>query len=247
MQRILDLLGMVAMTVAIILIGAHTSVNAQGWTGCYVGAQVGYGATHHDTSLDVNAPGFGVAGSLLNVPLSSQGGQIGAHAGCDVQVGKLVVGAFGDYSWLSQSMEITSPLLGQFVPGLNPIAKLDLDTMWTVGGRAGLLVGASNSTLVYALMGYTKLSTSDLSVLGTLGGAFPVPSMDGLTFGGGIAVDLGSNIRLGAEYRYSRFDKVDIPLFAAGGNSISMGIQPEMHTAMARLSYMIPVALGGTK
>lgn len=242
MQRLLDLLGMAAMTVAIILIGAHTSVNAQGWTGCYVGVQAGYGATHHDVSLDVVTGG--PSGSLLDVPLSSQGGQIGLHGGCDIQVQKLVVGAFADYNWLSQSLEITSPLGGAFFPGLNPIAKLDLDTMWTVGGRAGLLVGASNSTLVYGLVGYSKMDVSDLQLLGTLGGSFAVPSLEGWTFGGGIAVDLGSNIRLGAEYRWTRFDKIDIPLFAAGGNSISIGSQPEMHTAMARLSYMIPVALG---
>lgn len=213
------------------------------WTGCYVGVQAGYGATHHDTSLNVVAPGVlgGINGSALDLPLSSQGGNIGLHAGCDMQVQQLVFGAFGDYNWLSQSMEVKSPLLGT-IPGgaaLNPLAKIDLDTMWTVGGRAGLLV--SPSTLVYGLVGWSRMDTSDLTVLGTTGGSFTVPTLEGWTFGGGVSVEIAQNIRLGAEYRYTRFDRVDIPLFAAGGNSIGLGIQPDMHTAMARLSYRFAI------
>lgn len=208
------------------------------WTGCYLGIHAGYGATHHDTSLNVVGGGFN--GSALDLPLSSQGGNIGAHAGCDMQMNQLVFGLFGDYSWLAQSMEITSPLASTIGFGaINPIAKIDLDTMWTVGGRAGLLVNPS--TLVYGLIGWSRMDTSDLTVLGTLGGNFTVPTLEGWTFGGGVAVEIAENIRLSAEYRYTKFDRVDVPLVAGGGGSIGIGIQPDMHTAMARLSYRFAV------
>lgn len=205
------------------------------FTGCYVGAQAGYGATQNSTSLDVNAPSISLAGSLLDMPLSSQGGNIGLHAGCDLQFQQFVFGGFADYNWMSQKMEVTSPLLGALTTmPINPIARMDIDSMWTVGGRAGLVFG---NTLAYALIGYTQMDSSDLTMLGSIGGTFGVPSFKGWTLGGGLATELAPNIILSAEYRWTRFDKVDVPLYVSGGYSISMGMQPEMHTAMARLSY----------
>ena len=60
-----------------------------------------------------------------------------------------------------------------------------------------------------------------------------IPTLEGWTFGGGIATEIMPNIRLSAEYRYARFDKVDVALTPGA----SLGLQPDMHTAMARLSY----------
>lgn len=217
------------------------------WTGCHVGAHVGYGATHHDTSLDVVTPGL--AGSALNVPLSSQGGAVGLGAGCDLQLQKLVIGAFGDYSWLSQTMEVTSPLLAGLGGGaLNPIARLELDTSWTIGARAGLLLGQANSTLVYGLIGYTRMDTANgLTLLGTAGGTFGVPTFEGWTYGGGVSTELAKNIRLTAEYRYTKLDSVDVPVLAGPGGSLSVGIQPDMHTARLGISYAFTPDIGGTK
>lgn len=227
------------------LVCAAGPVRAQDWkttiekaqattfSGCYIGAQVGYGATNYDTSLDVIAPApFG--GTALQAPFSSQGGSIGAHVGCDMQIQKFIVGAFADYSWLSQKMEVTSPLLAGLGGGaLNPIARIDLDTSWTVGGRAGLVIAPS--TAAYVLLGYTKMTTSDgFTLLGTASGTFAMPSFEGWTYGGGLMTEISKGIRLSAEYRYTRFDRVDVAVIP---NALSIGIQPDMHTAMARLSY----------
>lgn len=234
---------LIGMVVA--LVCAAGPVMAQDWkttvekaqsanfTGCYIGGHVGYGATNYDTTLDITgAPPF--AGTALQAPFSSQGGAIGAHAGCDLQVQKFIIGVFGDYSWLSQKMEVTSPLLAGLGGGaLNPIARIELDTSWTVGGRAGLVIAPS--TAAYVLLGYTKMTTADgLTLLGTAGGNFGMPSLEGWTYGGGLMTEVSKGIRLSAEYRYTRFDRVDVGVIP---NVLSVGIQPDMHTAMARLSY----------
>lgn len=237
-MRLIRLIATMAAASLLLAPAASAKDGKPSWTGCYLGIHAGYGATHHDASL--NVVGGGLSGSALDLPLSSQGGNIGAHAGCDMQMNQLVFGLFGDYSWLSQSMEITSPLAGTIGLGaINPIAKIDLDAMWTVGGRAGLLVNPS--TLVYGLVGWSRMDTSDLTVLGAAGGSFTVPTLEGWTFGGGVAVEIAENIRLSAEYRYTKFDRVDVPLIAGGGGSIGIGLQPDMHTAMARLSYRFSV------
>ena len=212
---------------------AVEKAQATTFSGCYIGAQVGYGATNYDTTLDVTGtPPF--SGTALQAPFSSQGGSIGAHVGCDMQIQKFIVGAFADYSWLSQKMEVTSPILAGLGGGaLNPIARIDLDTSWTVGGRAGLVIAPS--TAAYVLLGYTKMTTSDgLTLLGTAGGTFAMPSFEGWTYGGGLMTEISKGIRLSAEYRMTRFDRVDVSVIP---NALSVGIQPDMHTAMARLSY----------
>ena len=131
-------------------------------------------------------------------------------------------------------MEVTSPLLAGLGGGaLNPIARIDLDTSWTVGGRAGLVIAPS--TAAYVLLGYTKMTTSDgFTLLGTASGTFAMPSFEGWTYGGGLMTEISKGIRLSAEYRYTRFDRVDVAVIP---NALSIGIQPDMHTAMARLSY----------
>lgn len=189
------------------------------WSGCYIGVHAGMSATKTDTTLDATG-----TGTLLGVNgLGSAGSLAGVHAGCDMQVQQFVFGGFGDYTWHNQSLEITSPLAAM------SIAKLDVNSQWTIGGRAGLVFGNS---LVYGLVGWTRVETSDIALLGgTM--SLVIPTLEGWTFGGGIATEIMPNIRLSAEYRYARFDKVDVPLFPGA----TLGLQPDMHTAMARLSY----------
>ena len=235
MKKLLALIAVMAFGSPLAAQGFKTEVIKPDstWQGCYVGAQVGYGATNYDTTLDVSGtPPF--SGTALQVPFSSQGGAVGVHGGCDMQVQKFVFGVFGDYNWLNQKMEVTSPLLAGLGGGaLNPIARIELDTSWTVGGRVGLVVAPS--TLVYGLVGWTRMDTAGgLTLLGTVGGNFAVPTFEGMTFGGGIDVEIAKNMRLGVQYRYTHFDRVDVAVIP---NALSVGIQPDMHTAMARLSY----------
>jgi len=238
MDRKQLMIGAIIVALAILAGGyyyqAKADTPAAKWSGCYVGVQGGYGATHHDTSINVAGTGTPLDGSLLDIPLSSQGGLVGMHAGCDMQVQQIVFGIMGDYNWQSQTMEINSPVLGGLIPGINPIARLAMDTSWTVAGRAGLVVAPN--TLVYGLVGWTRLDTGDLTLVGGNLVA-SVPTMEGWTFGGGVDVALTPNIRLGAQYRYTHFDKSNIAILSTPGGSLSLGAQPDMHTVQGRLSY----------
>ncbi len=64
------------------------------WTGCYLGAQAG-GGTQND--------------SLIR--FSNGGGIIGGQAGCDYQIGQIVVGLEGEAAWSSvRSRDVSGPL-----------------------------------------------------------------------------------------------------------------------------------------
>lgn len=197
-----------------------------GWTGCYVGAQAGVASTNADTSFDVVG-----AGSILEMSgLGTAGGVFGVHAGCDVQIQKFVVGAFADYAWHNQAIEINSPLL------LANIGKVETESQWTVGARAG--IAFTDATLFYGLVGYTQVNTSDLSVLNGAA-TFGLEAFKGWTFGGGIASEIMPNVRLTLEYRYAKLDKQTVDLIPG---FLATTIQPDQHTAMARLSYAFSFA-----
>lgn len=209
------------------LIGASAGlVRAEGapkWTGVYAGASIGYAATTTQTDIDV--VGFGTLLSLDN--LGSSGKTLGLHVGADLQIERFVIGAFADYTWHDQGIEIASPLLG------GTLAKMDLDTQWTIGARAGWL--ASESTLLYGLVGYTELRTGDLDVLNGLA-SFKVGDFKGWTFGGGVETHLANNIFLSAEYRYTAFDAQSIALVPGLAD---LSLEPESHEVKARLSYKL--------
>ena len=101
---------------------------AGSWTGCYVGASVGYGWTRSEFTTYKNE------GANLNLDEVL----ISPAVGCDIQASNLVFGILADVSWSNMSS-----------------TALDADWQWFAGGRAGFL--ASPKTLVYGLIGYTAL------------------------------------------------------------------------------------------
>jgi outer membrane immunogenic protein len=75
------------------------------WTGCYLGIEGGgaWGHSQHITAppsadeTDVELAGFPISDSYR-----MSGGLVGGTIGCNFQVGKVVVGAEGDLSWVSK-------------------------------------------------------------------------------------------------------------------------------------------------
>jgi outer membrane immunogenic protein len=95
------------------------------WTGCYVGANVGYGWAPTD---------WDVAGSSVHVSKHDADGVVaGGQLGCDLQTSGLVFGLEGMWDW--SGMEGSSTRGGG-------ILKLETDANWiaTVTGRVGLAV-----------------------------------------------------------------------------------------------------------
>lgn len=214
---------------AVAIVAGQTPASAQKWTGCYIGVSAGMATTVTKADLDSSGP-WPPPGNVLSIDgLGQAGGAIGPTGGCDMQIDRFVVGVMGSYLWHNGSFEVSSGLL----PGT--VLSFDLDTQWDVAGRAGILF--TDKTLVYGLVGYTRLDTTGLNIP-IAATTLSVPTFEGWQFGGGIETEIMPNVRLAAEYRYTHFDAQPVALGA--GIPVNLNLQPDMHVAMARLSYAFP-------
>ena len=184
-----------------------TSVNAQSsnWSGCHLGLNVGMGSVNNDVA---GLNGWG-----------SSGGIYGVGIGCDVMVPdtQFLVGVFADYEALNMDSSI------------GPFVNLSYDSQKTIGARVGALI--TPSTLAYVLVGYSELDTSALKVLGK---SFAMPDYSGATVGGGLETDIGANLRLGLEYRYSSYDSEKVNFHH---HKYAVGFEPEVQTVRLGLKW----------
>lgn len=218
------------VTASLALIGGvlvSPPVKAAGF-GCHGTIIGGMAATKTDTAIDTNL--FGPTANVANLNgLGSNGSLVGLGAGCDWQVDKFVLGAFGDYVWhngqeVNGSVNLFGPALG---------ITMGFDRQWTIGGRGGFMV--TDATLVYALLGWTKLTSSGVSGIVSAN----VPDFTGVVVGGGIETAISKHIKLGFEYRHTGFDSQTVALNVPGappGFVLTSKFAPEMDTAMVRLS-----------
>jgi len=211
---------------ALALLSATSSASANepktNWTGCYVGASVGMASTINNASIDV------VGGpSILGIDgLGSSGASFGGQVGCDMLVSKqFVIGAWRSYDWHNQEWSISSGLIG------GALATMSVDSVWAIGGRAGVLV--NDNVLIYGLVGYTQMETSGVRVP-LLAMNLSTSDFSGMVFGGGMEMALGNGLFLTGEYRYSRFDSEAAAFIP---NVINLNMEPDMHSVSARLSY----------
>jgi outer membrane immunogenic protein len=165
------------------------------WSGCYAGVGGGWGVS----KTEAEAFGFVIDG------LGADGGILSALGGCDLQLGQVVVGAFGEYSWHHDHTLQFGPL------------STSLDESWSVGGRAGVLVGP---TLVYGLAGFTRAE-------------FEFGDHDGIVYGGGVELPIGNGFALRGEYTFSDYDTERYDGF--------VDVSPDVHAVKAALTYKIGV------
>lgn len=200
---------------------AMTASAAHADASCYGGAALGYSSANTSASLD--AVGFGSLVSVDN--LGADGVSGGLTAGCDWHSGGWLIGGWGDYTWHSAEFEVSSPLIG------GNLLEMSIENQWSLGGRAGYFVAPQ--TLVYGLIGFTRVETSDISSP-ALGGSLSTPDMDGIVYGGGIEVEIAPQIVLGAEYRYTDLRDENIGLVPG---LIDLNLDSDIHTARAVLKY----------
>src|SRR5271167_2834048 len=131
------------------------------WTGCYIGANGGwgFGKDHDYLAPTVTAasqsfwnPAFnaGAAPSFFNYDTS--GGVAGIQGGCNNQIGQFVLGAEADIDWanIRGSQAIATSGVPGFVPGAFSSGQ-NLNWLGTIRGRVGW--APSNQWLLYATGG----------------------------------------------------------------------------------------------
>jgi outer membrane immunogenic protein len=211
------------------------------WTGCYVGAGVGYGwYTAESRQVDR------ATGAYLNNEGDTGGrgwlGQLGA--GCDYQFagpfGNWVVGILGDYTF----SDVKGDHIG--APSTLSIGRLKEDYSWAVGGRIGYLV--SPTFLTYVNAGYTETHFKDTTYFNSLGpqlanGTF----LSGNTYQGwfiGSGFEYSMSFLPGlfwkTEYRYSEFDRkqLDVRSTATGlPTGLAETIKPFTQSVTTSLVY----------
>lgn len=190
------------------------------WTGFYVGVGFGAGALNHD--IKANIDGF----ELAEVDGLGGEGVFGTvTVGYDHQFGRFVGGIFFDYDFSNIGSTIRVAELGS--------ADIDLNNMWSIGGRLGYLV--TPNTLLYGLVAYTQANFDFPSGLKN-------DTFSGVSVGGGLETQLGGNWFLKGEYRFTSLDKETI---FDDGYGFRVTDEPDIHTARLVLSYKFNALDGG--
>jgi outer membrane immunogenic protein len=212
---------------------AAAPVGLYDWSGIYLGGVVG-GAWGTD---DLSAPGLGVVGTLLNVPVvqtnNSSGFIGGVEVGSRYQFGKLVVGWEGDVTWGQLNNTTTNSFGPFFAPGAFT-NSVSTNVNWTGTGAATVGI-AHNNLLLYGKAGAAVESvkyTDNLSVAGfpVFSGTGSDSNRVGWTVGTGIEWALWNNWSVKAEYDYIDFGNRNVAINGSAlGLGISQGIQDNSH------------------
>jgi outer membrane immunogenic protein len=213
-----------ALAAALLGALAATPAAAGSWTGCYLGGAAGYSALLTETSLDV--AGTGEVASIDS--LGAQGASLTGMVGCDVQVQKFVLGAFGAYTWDDVDFSVT------FAGAPADVAHISLDSRWDIGARAGYLF--TPTMLAYVSAGYTRAEISDVE-LPAFSLSLPTDELEGWFVGGGIETQLAGNLFLQASATYSFYDTENVPVFGP----LSLNMDDDILTARAALLYRFSV------
>ncbi len=206
------------------------------WTGLRIGGGGGYGHVTHELEALVEGEEFASLSGF-----TGEGGLFTAEIGYDHQFSNdAVVGIQFDYTGSD----------------IETVAELDLDVdgftgyrlkakdSFTVAGRLGYL--ANPDTLIYGLVGWTWTTfEQDLEFVGNtvFSNDFDV---DGLTLGGGIETVLAENFTGKLEYRYTRFDPVNVFEFDFPVGDIvvldgEVNNNISLQTIRAVVSYKLPI------
>jgi len=176
------------------------------WTGCYVDGGGGYGLFNQD-SFAIDEGG----GSSSKVTNGGRGwfGTVGA--GCDVQFGSWVLGAFGNYDFAGLKGDIV-------IPGEDAVGREKQDSAWAVGGRLGYTL--TPTILTYVNAGYTQARFSGVDFFSQTGSGAPAGLSIGAHTYSGWFVGSGFEYNLGfmpglfwrTEYRFAQYNRDTLPI-----------------------------------
>ena len=160
------------------------------WTGPYVGAFGGY------VSLDASGEYEG-EGIIDGGPI--EGFLLGGQIGYNKQIETAVLGIEADIGWSDADGDVVNNSGSEF-------AATDLNYLATIRGRAGMVFGENDSTLLFATAGLA-IGEFDVDFEGAAGTFTHV----GLVVGGGLEHMVTDRISIKAEYNYMMLGSKDTP------------------------------------
>jgi outer membrane immunogenic protein len=185
-----------------------TVASAEPFNGLYIGAHAGgdFG------KIGVEGP-IGVDG------LAATGGLVGVHVGYDFRVpgSQFVVGAGADYDWSNAKFEVSPGLL-----------SAQMGDSWTVYGRAGVVL--NEKIMPYVLAGYTE-AKGELAIGPGYGGPTLSQDLKGWVVGGGVEFYLTPMITMSGEYRFIKYDSIDL--------GSGFALDTERHIVRAALNFRL--------
>jgi outer membrane immunogenic protein len=150
---------------------------------------VGYDGSRAGSSADLDNAG--------DIDQSMDGVNYGVGVGYDVDMGSMVVGAEAELMDSEASSENDPSTFNSF-----GVANIDAGRDLYAGIRAGVKVGPNS--LVYAKGGYTNARYNVLASDGVTDTETDL-KVDGYRIGAGAQVNLGTNLYVKGEYRYSNY------------------------------------------
>lgn len=191
--------------------------NSYHWSGFYLGGFLGMHA--NNTVLDV-----ATLASLDGI--GSQGLMGGGEIGYDVQAGNIVFGVFGRGDFPTAESSLTF--------GTTSVLKDSMGYMWTAGGRAGLLVGQSKSTLLFGEVGYSQ-AQYELTAPGFSWTRTP----GGITAGAGIETQIGNGFSAKLLWDWTGLESVNAPAPLTG-----LGLQTDVQRVQIGIDYKLNLGRG---
>lgn len=194
------------------------------WTGFYVGANLGYGFGHADSSTDLGL--FGSLDGSGNLNGAVGGGTVGYN----YQIGSFVVGIEGDLDFgsLKGSGSQDFTILG-ILPG-TASQSASLDWFGTVRGRLGYDL---NGWLPYVTGGWAmgKASVSgNATVIGIpIASYADSHSVSGFVYGAGLERRIGANWSAKVEYLHFNFGSFDTNVDTLlGSTTVSTNVDADL-------------------
>lgn len=192
--------------------GPAIEVPAYNWTGFYVGVAGAAGAAVTEFS--------GGGDSLDGIGGEGVRGEI--NAGYDYDFGSFVAGIMVDAHYGNGKSELNLDFGG---PSIDIDAKADYG--FDILARAGMKV--NEATLAYVLGGYSWQNFEvEASATGVGSETIAEWDVNGFTIGGGLETAVTSNVTVGFEYRFTKFEDADLDL---GGIDVDTSMQTARVTA----------------
>jgi outer membrane immunogenic protein len=213
-----------------------------GWTGCYVGAGLGYGMWNQDASFETLPGLFQITQTTV---MGGRGWFGTGQVGCDYQFnGPFVIGAFVDGDW------------GNIHGNVQPVPLLATQEKeshsWAVGGRVGY--EALPRLLTFVSGGWTQAHFDRMDLTLNLAPApFALPvfidshNYSGWFLGGGYEYGLSfaPGLFWKTEYRFASYRADDLPILFANGAQTGFGIHSEKNIQTVRSELVWRFNFGG--